>query len=192
MYSIRTRRRHSGGERRSETRHANRLHRLTASALMTVDSSSAARIHRLLLESGADGTAFRLVAGAVRTGVSRCLAVETTLSSAAISLGQEEALGEMVSELADIRRELDVHMPAESVSERSPDIEKKSSGGALPQWWFLLAEATEILNDQIARLRTLSPGQERDAPARRLCSIVIRVLRAHHHRLQSEAESWMN
>jgi hypothetical protein len=160
---------------------------------MTPHPSPSDRIRRLVAERASSGTAFQLVLRRVAESVRRSLDAEKKALSAAISLAQEEALSEMVRELEEIRQELEEAPEKDRSPGRTPGAPSMSrSGGALPQWWFVLAEASEMLNDQIAILRTLSPGQEREAPSRQLCSIVLRILRNHSQRLQQEAESWMN
>jgi hypothetical protein len=59
-------------------------------------------------------------------------------------------------------------------------------------WWFALAEAIQTIEDGTTRILSLASGQPKGGPARRLSSIVVRLLRAQHHSLMAEADAWIS
>ena len=107
-------------------------------------------------------------------------------------MGHEESLGAMVDELSSARAMLERYeLLAEDLHERR----SRGSGtqaSALRQWWFQLSEAMEVVGRQIDIVRALAAGRERESTSRRLCAVVVRVLRNHYNRLAAEAELWMN
>ncbi len=116
------------------------------------------------------------------------------LRDAAISLGQEEVLADLISELNSV---LAACRKCEGASVESGSQKPHAAGTAseqraLPQWWFALSEMLQVTDREICLLKAIGHGQPRNSPARQMCNIVVRVLRCHYHLMLLEAEEWMS
>jgi hypothetical protein len=144
------------------------------------------------------GATYQSVAVAAVQILERALCYEQEAAEAALSLGQQEKLESMVETAEQavslLRDTLSVqghkvmHLCAEQ-SPPEPDQNRPSSG---EPWWFVLADALEVLEEGTDRMSTLSTGQPSGSPACKLSKIVAQLLRSHHDALLMEADDWIS
>lgn len=149
--------------------------------------------------------AFQSTLAAAAQAVQRALKHEETLAHAALSLAQNDTLGEMTGELRSIADALQASLDAQGRCLMPPRPEGKEKKHAFrflrrerpappaerPTWWFSLTEAIESLEEGSNRMHALASGQPTDAPSRVLSESTAELLREHHDRLVDEAERWM-
>ena len=139
-----------------------------------------------------DGVAFQSIAVASFQTLKKVLAHQRRAADAAISLAQGEKLTQMIDDSEATAEAIVGILNAQGshILNLAPS-EVKQSGGE-NSWWFALAEVLQTLEDGTTRIVSLASGQPKGGPARRLSSIVVRLLRTHHHALMSEAEEWIS
>lgn len=120
------------------------------------------------------------------------LARERHAAEATISLAQGEKLQRMIESIEStievIAEVLDAqgsHMLSLSAAEKGPSDDDNS-------WWFTLAECIEAIETGTKRILSLAAGQPKGSAGRRLSSVVVRLLRDHHHQLLVEADAWIS
>lgn len=151
-------------------------------------------------------TAFQSTLAAAARTVERALKQEETAARAAISLAQNDALGEMTDELRAVSEALHESLDAQGRCLMPPrTAEREEKRGPLrllrrerpappaerPMWWFALTEAIESLEEGATKMRALASGQPADAPSRALSESTAALLAEHHARLVDAAERWM-
>lgn len=150
-------------------------------------------------------TAFQSTLAAATRAVERALEHEERAARAAISLAQNDALGEMTEELRRVSKALQASLDAQGRCLMPACAEKKDPRPPFrllrrerpapvaerPMWWFSLTEAIESLEEGSNRMRALAGGQPADAPSRVLSESTAALLSEHHDRLTDEAERWM-
>ncbi|MBT8400815.1 MAG: hypothetical protein KJO98_10080 [Rhodothermia bacterium] len=151
-------------------------------------------ISDLCTESSRNATSYKIAARTAGDSLVKVMEAETNLKDAAISLGQEEILADLISELTYV---LEACRECEGASIESDPGKRQAAGKAsghraLPQWWFALSEMLQITDREIGLLKAIGHGQPRNSPARQMCNIVVRVLRRHYQRMLLEAEEWMS
>lgn len=144
------------------------------------------------------GATYQSVAVAAVQILERALCYERDAAEAALSLGQQEKLESMVETAEQavslLRDTLSaqghkvMHLCAEQ-SPPEPDQNRPSSG---EPWWFVLADALEVLEEGTDRMSTLSTGQPSGSPACKLSEIIAQLLRSHHDTLLMEADDWIS
>ena len=145
-----------------------------------------------ILAHDSAGTSFQSVVMTAVKIVERALCVEQRVVQAALSLGQREKVTEMVK-----TTEAAAELLRSTLSARGPSLNQLC--GERPtvdateraSWWYMLAEAVEVLDDSVEQLVSLSNAQAKDSLARALSDCVAQLLRRHHNTLLVEAEQWM-
>jgi hypothetical protein len=152
----------------------------------------------LVEEVDRKGATYQSVAVAAVQILERALCYEREAAEAALSLGQQEKLESMVATAEQavslLRGTLSAqgHKVMHLCAEQSPprlDQNRPSSG---EPWWFVLAEALEVLEEGTDRMSTLSTGQPSGSPACKLSKIIAQLLRSHHDALLLEADDWIS
>lgn len=151
-------------------------------------------ISDLCTDASRSATSYKIAARTAGDSLIKVIEAETNLKDAAISLGQEEVLLDLISELRSVLRACRECEGAPAVSDlQLPQAVAAAPGQrALPQWWFALSEMLQITDREIGLLKAIGHGQPRNSPARQMCNLVVRVLRRHYHRMLHEAEEWMS
>lgn len=144
------------------------------------------------------GATYQSVAVAALQILERALCYEREAAKAALSLGQQEKLESMVATadqaVSVLRDTLSaqghkvMHLCAEQ-SSPEPDQDRSSSS---EPWWFVLADALEVLEEGTDRMSTLTTGQPPGSPARKLSQLIAQLLRSHHDALLLEADDWIS
>ena len=149
--------------------------------------------------------AFQSTLAAAAQTVEHALEHEETAARAAISLAQNDALGEMTAELRVVSKALRASLDAQGRCLMPACAEAKEKRGRFrllrrerptpsperPTWWFSLTEAIESLEEGATKMRALASGQPADAPSRALSESTAALLAEHHDRLVDAAERWM-
>lgn len=149
--------------------------------------------------------AFQSTLAAAAQVVARALEMEEEAAHAAISLAQNDALGEMTEELRAVSKALQASLDVQGRCLMPPCEEKRGSKNPFrlrrreraappserPTWWFSLTEAIESLEEGSNRMRALAGGQPADAPSRALSESTAALLAEHHDRLVEAAGRWM-
>ena len=153
---------------------------------------------RALVESvDQQGATYQSAAVAAMLILERVLSCEREAAEAALSLGQQEKLEAMV-ETADqtlsvLRSTLSaqghrvMHLCPDQVP---PELGQRRSSDE--PWWFVLADALDVLEEGTDRMLTLTTGQPSDSPARELSQAVAQLLQSHHDALLLEAGDWIS
>lgn len=137
--------------------------------------------------------------------VARALEHEERAARAAISLAQNDALGEMTEELRRVSKALQASLDAQGrclmpvcaeKADPKPSFrlrrrERPAPAAERPTWWFSLTEAIESLDEGAGRMRAIAACQPADAPSRVLGESTAALLGEHHDRLIDAAERWM-
>jgi hypothetical protein len=153
---------------------------------------------RALVESvDQQGATYQSAAVAAMQILERALFYEREAAEAALSLGQQEKLEAMVATaeqtLSVLRSTLSaqghrvMHLCPEQVP---PELDQRRSSDE--PWWFVLADALEVLEEGTDRMSTLTTGQPSDSPARELSQAVAQLLQSHHDALLLEADDWIS
>lgn len=144
------------------------------------------------------GATYQSVTVAAVQILERALRYEREAAEAALSLGQREKLKAMVTTadqaVSVLRETLSaqghkvMHLCAKQ-SPPEPDRETSASG---QPWWFVLADALEVLEEGTEQMTSLTTGQPAGSPARKLSEVIAQLLRSHHDALLLEAEEWIS
>ena len=154
-------------------------------------SSTALSVLRRVLAEQNTGAAFQSVVMAAMQIVEQVACHEQCVAQAALSLGQQEKLHDMVGTIEEaallLREQLSmqgsslVHLCGERPA-RSSDSES---------WPDALFSAVKALDEGVCRLASLSNAQPKGSPSRTLSDCMAELLRGHHNTLLLEAEEWM-
>lgn len=157
-------------------------------------------LQALVEEVDRHGATYQSVAVAAVQILEWALRYEREAAEAALSLGQQEKLKAMVTtadQVASVLRDtLSVqghkvmHLCAKQ-SPPEPDRRRGAQSSGQP-WWFVLADALEVLEKGTDQMASLTTGQPAGSPARRLSQLVTQLLRSHHDTLLLEAEEWIS
>ncbi len=153
----------------------------------------ATEIRTLCSESALKKTAYRIAVESAIGSLEKVIAAEAYLKDAAISLAQEQKLSQLLNEMHEVARALTTCPGLKVSGGRAPSTaEVEVLKPALPQWWFALSEMLLTTEREIEFLVSIGRGQPREAAARQLCNLIIRVLRKHYQVMFDEAETWMS
>lgn len=144
------------------------------------------------------GATYQSVAVAAVQILERALCYEREAAEAALSLGQQEKLESMVATadraVSVLRDTLSAqgHKVMHLCTEQSPSASDWSRPSSNEPWWFVLADALEVLEEGTDRMSTLTTGQPSGSPARKLSQTVAQLLQSHHDALLLEADDWIS
>lgn len=155
-------------------------------APMQSDHLSADRIERLQLAVDRKAPAFQSVLAVVVKDIEVLREAEANVVAAALSLAHREKIGAMLAETDSALEAL--HRLAEHpMTHGGPDRGGKDKGS----WWYVLADATHVLESGIDRISSLVGSQPRGSGVRDLVSAAVRLMRSHHKLLLDEAGRWI-
>lgn len=161
-------------------------------------SRDVAALRALVAEVDCECVPYQSVAVAAVQILERALRYEREAAEAALSLGQQKKLESMV-EMGDrvvsvLRDTLNTqgHKVMRLCSKRSLSDPTPTPQFSGQPWWFVLADALEVLEEGTEQMASLTTGQPSGSPARELSQLVARLLRSHHDALLLEAEEWIS
>lgn len=153
----------------------------------------AERIRALAEHSQAQSVVFQSIAAAALQILDRVLSSERRLATAAISLGQQEKLDQMILSL-----EATVHALRDALSLHGskalnlvPAPSRDTSPVQEHSWWFALTDTMHVLEEGTAWIAGSVAGQPKGSATRLLSSIIARLLHSHYNKLLAEANQWM-
>ena len=155
-------------------------------------------LRALITDVDRQGATYQSVAVAAVQILERALCYEREAARAALSLGQQEKLDAMVSTadqaVSVLRDTLNAqgHKVMHLCSEQSPSDPDQDPDSTGQPWWFVLADALDVLEEGTDRMSTLTTGQPPESPARKLSQIIAQLLRSHHDALLMEADDWIS
>lgn len=144
------------------------------------------------------GATYQSVAVAAVQILERALCYEREAAGAALSLGQQEKLESMVATAGQavsvLRDTLSAqgHKVMHLCTEQSPPEPDRNQSPSNEPWWFVLADALEVLGEGTDRMSTLTTGQPSGSPARKLSQTIEQLLQSHHDALLLEATDWVS
>ncbi|MEX2400757.1 MAG: hypothetical protein WD423_08290 [Rhodothermales bacterium] len=147
---------------------------------------------RALIGNLENGVAFQSVAVAALQTLHSVWSAEKRAVVEAISLAQGEKLCSMIHSAEETAAAISDALDAqgEHILNMAPDASVREEGDN--SWWFALTETIQSIEDGTDRLLSLASGQPKGSPARRLSSVVVRLLRKQHHELLVEADAWIS
>lgn len=155
-------------------------------------------LRALVADVDRQGATYQSVAVAAVQILERARCYEREAAQAALSLGQQEKLESMVSTadqaVSVLRDTLSAqgHKVMHLCSEKSPPEPDRDPDSTGQPWWFVLADALDVLEEGTDRMSTLTTGQPSGSPARKLSQIIAQLLRRHHDALLLEADEWIS
>jgi hypothetical protein len=155
-------------------------------------------LRALVAEVDRQGATYQSVAVAAVQILERALRYEREAAEAALSLGQQEklkAMVEMANQAVSVLRDTlsaQGHKVMHLCSQQSPPEADADADTAGQPWWFVLANALEVLEEGTDQMTSLTTGQPAGSPARELSQLIAQLLRSHHDALLLEAEEWIS
>ena len=147
-------------------------------------------IHVLLQSPGTGSTAFQSIAITSLQTLAAILEKEFQANEAAISLGQQTKVQQMIVNLEELQHLLNGVLNKQgkqlldlqiALTSQEPD----SFGGS---WWTCVSELIETIGLGIDCISSIIKGQPKESLARMLGAGVIGVLAAHHKELLVETD----
>lgn len=147
---------------------------------------------RALIGNLKNSVAFQSVAVAALQTLDSVMEAEKKAAAESISLAQGEKLRSMIQSAEETAEAISDALDAQGahILNLTPDSSAPEEGDK--SWWFALTETIQCIEDGSERLLSLASGQPKGGPARRLCSVVVRLLRKQHHDLLVEADAWIS
>ena len=160
-------------------------------ALADPSSAYVARVRALADVAGRDSTVFQSVVVAAVQTLQGVLDQQRHAVAASISLAQGDKMRGMVEITEAMTDALRATLSPQGVKMLQLCTDKPARRGD-PSWWFALTETIEGIEQGIERMSALVYGQPKGAPARKLSSLVVRLLHNQHISLLAEAEQWIS
>ena len=162
----------------------------TAEEAPTEPEAALSTLQHILAECNS-GTAFQsIVIAAVRI-VERSVCHEQCVAEAALSLGQQEKLSEMVDFMEEAAQLLRGQLSTQGGNLMHLCGERPSRPADPEPWPEALFSAVKALEEGINQLVSLSNAQPKESTSRALSDCMAQLLRSHHNTLLLEAEEWM-
>jgi len=137
------------------------------------------------------GAAFQSVVMAAVRIVERAVCHEQCVAEAALSLGQQEKLRQMVDLMEEAALLLRQQLSTQGASLTHLCGERPARPADPEPWPDALFTAVQVLNESVSQLVSLSNAQPKGSPSRALSDCMAQLLRSHHNTLLLEAEEWM-
>lgn len=156
----------------------------------TEPEATLSALQRILAECNS-GAAFQSVVIAAVRIVERAVCHEQCVADAALSLGQQEKLSEMVNFMEKAAQLLRRQLSTQSDSLTHLCGERPARPVDPEPWPEALFSAVQALDEGISQLVSLSNAQPKGSTSRALSDCMAQLLRSHHNTLLLEAEEWM-
>ncbi|MFO8233269.1 MAG: hypothetical protein R6U20_11445 [Longimonas sp.] len=146
---------------------------------------------RSILAEHNTGAAFQSVVIAAVHIVERAVCHEQCVADAALSLGQQEKLSEMVDRVEEAALLLRQQLNTQSGSLTHLCGDRPARSSDAEPWPEALFSAVQVLEECVSQLVSLSNAQPKGSASRTLSDAIAKLLRSHHNTLLLEAEEWM-
>lgn len=151
----------------------------------------AERVKDLKQHEQAKSVIFQSVIVASIQVLQRALFHERQVATAAISLGQRDKLQQMTAAIEQTVDALQDALTPQGKQMLDLAPEQQDEKNDEMNWWFVLSDAMQALEDGIDWIKSVVSSQPRGGAARLLSSVIVRLLYRHHQELQDEAEHWL-
>lgn len=160
----------------------------TDTATLEIDLDATGQLSTILQEENTCSIAFQSVLVAAIQILERVREDEIAVSHASISLGQRQALAQMLASLDPMIQTLRAALNDKGA--RILDLQPRdlSSEDKQQSWWFCLAAAIETLNAGIDWMKLIVAGQAQDSPCKKVTAVVSSFLENHLARLKIEIQ----
>lgn len=149
-------------------------------------------LQALISKAHNEGAAFQSVTVAALQILERVLRYEREAARAALSLGQCEKMGAMVSTAENVYRALQGSLSSQGAKVKDLCTEQAPQDSPADQsWWFVLSDALEVLEKGTEQMNSLATAQPEGSPAHALSKHLAQLLNRHHDELLLEAEQWI-
>ncbi len=162
----------------------------TAETAPTEPEVALSTLQRILAECNS-GTAFQSVVMVAVRIVERAVCHEQCVADAALSLGQQEKLSEMVDFMEEAAQLLRRQLSTQGGNLTHLCGERPARPVDSEPWPEALFSAVQVLDEGISQLVSLSNAQPKGSTSRALSDCTAQLLRSHHNTLLLEAEEWM-